>query len=35
MGVKDGTASGSIMVNTGLLRFVGTQLESFSRNTLQ
>lgn len=35
MGVKDGTASGSILVNTGLLRFVGTQLETFSRNSLQ
>ncbi len=35
MSVNDGKASGVLKVNTGLLRFVGTQLETFSKNSLQ
>lgn len=35
MQVADGVASGNITVQTGLLRFIGSQLEDFSRNSLQ
>ena len=35
MQVKDGKASGTIFLNTGVLRFIGKQIATFSRNTLE
>ncbi|MEQ9406713.1 MAG: hypothetical protein RIK87_03265 [Fuerstiella sp.] len=35
MTVKDGTASGEFSFSTGSLRFIGKQLETFSRNNLE
>lgn len=35
MDVKDGKAAGVIKANTGILRFIGTQLEKFSKENLE
>lgn len=35
MNVEEGKLTGELSVNTGLLRFIGTQLETFSKNNLE
>ena len=35
MGIEEDTVSGALLLNTGMLRFAGTQLETFSKNSLE